>query len=90
MDYNTIREMLKGLISENTTDTDVEKITNIVSEIDKAEQESNDLLQKNEALREKYINAVRNSAFGGNPKENLDSTPKTFEDCVQEVIDNRK
>lgn len=90
MDYNALREMLKGLITENSTDEEVSKIASINEEINKAEQEANDLLTKNEALREKYINAVRNSAFDEKPKENQDSTPKTFEECVQEVIDNRK
>ena len=89
MDYNALRELLKGLITENSTDEQVETIANIKEEINKAEKESNDLLAKNEALREKYINAVRNSAFGEKPKE-AEATPKTFEECVEEVINNRK
>lgn len=89
MDYNALREMLKGLITENSTDEEVSKIASINEEINKAEQEAKDLLTKNEALREKYINAVRNSAFDEKPKE-TETTPKTFEECVEEVINNRK
>lgn len=90
MTYKEIKEALKGLINENTSEADVEKIGNIANEIDKAEEEHNELLTKNETLREKYINAVRNSAFNDEPKEAHNDTPKTFEECVNEVIENRK
>ena len=90
MDYAKLKEMLKGLINENTSSEEVEAIGNIANEISAAEKERDDLVQKNEALREKYINAIRNSAFDDAPKDNPDNTPKTFEECVNEVIENRK
>lgn len=78
MTYKEIKEALKGLINENTSEADVEKIGNIANEIDKAEEEHNELLTKNETLREKYINAVRNSAFNDEPKEAHDDDVRRF------------
>ena len=90
MDYKKLKETLKGLIKENTTQEDTELIANIVNQIDEAEKESNELLEKHEDLRQKYINAVRNSVCGGNPKEKEDDTPKTLEECIENVINERK
>ena len=90
MDYKKLKETLKGLIRENTTPEDTEIIANVVNQIDEAEKESNELLEKHEDLRQKYINAVRNSVFGGNPKEQENDTPKTLEECIEAVINERK
>ena len=89
MDWSKIKEGLKSLITDSTSTEDVEKITGIVKDVELAETESNDMLQKHEELRVKYIEAVKNTTFTEKPKED-NPQPKTFEQCVQEQIANRK
>ena len=89
MDWNKIKEGLKALITDSTSTEDVEKVTRVVKDIEQAETESNDMLQKHEELRKKYIEAVKNSTFTEKPKED-NPQPKTLEECIQEQLANRK
>ena len=89
MDWNKLKEGLKALITDSTPTEDVEKITGFVKDIESAEAESNDMLQRHDDLRKKYIEAVKNSTFSEKPKDD-NPQPKTFEQCVQEQIDKRK
>ena len=91
MSYAKILESLKGLITENTSPEQAEQIATIVKDVEAAQKESDDLLIKHEELRQKYITALKQTAFNENPKENpTDETPKTLEECVEEVIKERK
>lgn len=89
MDFNQIKELLKGLITENTSTEDVQKIGAISQELENKEREEAELLQKHEDLRKKYIEAVKDISFEQKPKDE-ESKPKTFEQCIQEEIAKRK
>ena len=89
MDFNQIKELLKGLITENTSTEDVQKIGAISQELDNKEKEEADLLQKHEDLRKKYIEAVKDTSFMQKPKEE-EPQAKTLEQCIQEQIEKRK
>lgn len=89
MDWNKLKEGLKGLITDSTSTEDVEKITRLAKDVESAEAESNDMLQKHEELRVKYIEAVKNSTFTEKPKEE-NPQPKSLEECIQEVVAKRK
>lgn len=89
MDWNKLKEGLKGLITDSTSTEDVEKITRLAKDVESAEAESNDMLQKHEELRVKYIEAVKNSTFTEKPKEE-NPQPKSLEECIQEVVTKRK
>ena len=88
--YAKILESLKGLITENTSAEEAEKIAGIVKDVEAAKQESDDLLIKHEELRQKYITALKQAAFSNDPKPNPDDDkPKTLEECIEEVIEKR-
>ena len=89
MDFTKIRELLKGLVNDSLPTEEVEKIGAVVQELDNAETEFNDFVVKHDDLRKKYIEAVKNSTFQEAPKEEQDQ-PKTFEQCIEEQIANRK
>ena len=89
MDFNKVREMLKGLIKDSTPTEDVEEIGKISGEIDNLEKEEQDFLQKHEELRKKYIDVIKDSSFKGSPKEDDNPQPKSLEDCFQEQIEKR-
>ena len=88
MDYNQIKEILKGLITDSTSTEDVQTIGALVQELDNKEKEEADLLQKHDELRRKYIEAVKDSSFKDKPKEE-NQNPKSFEECLQEAIAKR-
>lgn len=90
MDYAKILESMKGLITDETSEEQASKISEVVKEIESAKKEHEDTLIKHEELRQKYIKALQQSAFN-DPKEKPDNDkPKTLEDCVAEVIAKRK
>lgn len=89
MDYNKIKELIRSLVHDSTSTEDAEKIGQINQSIDEAEKEHNELITKHEELRGKYIKSITDTSFNEKPKEE-NPQPKSLEDCLQEVIDNRK
>lgn len=89
MDLSKIKEMLKGLINDSTPTEDVEKVGAICQELDNAESEFTDLVTKQEDLRKKYIEAIKDSSFTQKPKDEEQTQPKSLEDCIQAEIEKR-
>ena len=90
MDFSKIKELLKGLITDSTPTEEVEALGRISGELDNLEKEEQDLVQKHEELRKKYIEALKDSSFKGAPKEDDTPKPMTLEECFQAEIDKRK
>ena len=91
MSFTKAKELLKSLITENTTPEDAEKLANITKEIEEEETNQVTFAEKYEDLRGKYVKAVMNSTFkddGSHPGE--DPKPKSLDECIKEVIDARK
>ena len=89
MDFNKIKELIKGLVHDSTSTEDAEQIGKINQELENAEKEHNNLIKSHEELRGKYVKAITDSSFNEKPKEE-NPQPKSLEECMQEVIDNRK
>ena len=90
MDFNQVRELLKGLITDSTSTEDVEKIGKISGAIDELEKEELTLINSHEDLRKKYIDVIKDTSFKGQPKQEENPEPKSLEECIQEVISQRK
>ena len=90
MDFNQVRELLKGLITDSTSTEDVEKIGKISGAIDELEKEELTLINSHEDLRKKYIDVIKDTSFKGQPKQEENPQPKSLEECMQEVISQRK
>lgn len=90
MDFNQVRELLKGLITDSTPTEDVEKIGKISGAIDELEKEELTLINSHEDLRKKYIDVIKDTSFKGQPKQEENPQPKSLEECMQEVISKRK
>lgn len=86
MDYAKIIESLKGLINDDSTPEQVEKITGVVKDIESAKTENDDLIIKHEELRQKYIKALTQSTFKEENKSPETPQPKSFEECVAEQL----
>ena len=89
MDFNKIRELIKGLVSDSTSTEEAEKIGKINQEVDNAEKEYEGLIKNHEELRGKYVKAITDTSFNEKPREE-NQEPKSLEECMQEIIDNRK
>ena len=90
MDFIQVRELLKGLITDSTPTEDVEKIGKISGAIDELEKEELTLINSHEDLRKKYIDVIKDTSFKGQPKQDENPQPKSLEECMQEVISQRK
>lgn len=86
MDYAKIIESLKGLIRDDTSAEDIEKITGAVKDIEAAKTEKDDLVIKHEELRQKYIKALTQSAFKDESSQEQEAQPKTLEECIAEQM----
>ena len=89
MDYNQIKELLKGLITDSTPTEDVEKISKISLAIEEKEKDEQTLINSNEDLRKKYIAVIKDASFKGEQKDDTPQ-PKSLEECMQEVLAKRK
>lgn len=90
MDFNQVRELLKGLITDSTSTETVEQIGKINAGIDELEKEELALISSHEELRKKYIDVIKDTSFKGQPKQEENPEPKSLEECMQEVISQRK
>lgn len=90
MDFNQVRELLKGLITDSTSTETVEQIGKINAGIDELEKEELALIDSHEELRKKYIDVIKDTSFKGQPKQEENPQPKSLEECMQEVISQRK
>ena len=89
MKLTELKELIKGLVNDSTSTEDAEKIGKINKVIEDAEKEHESLITKHEELRAKYVKAITETSFSEKPKDE-NPQPKSLEDCMQEVIDNRK
>lgn len=90
MDFNKVRELLKGLITNSTPTEEVEAITKVSVAVDELEKQEQDLIKSHEDLRKKYIEVIKDTSFKGAPKEEDNPQPKSLEECFQEQIEKRK
>ena len=89
---NKVINGLKGLMNENSTPEFVEQVGNIIKEAEKQQEQLVNLAKTNEDIRNKYIDSI---VHGGTPSPEVnvqpkEQSPKTFEDCVNDVIKARK
>lgn len=90
MDFNKVKELLKGLITDSTPTEEVEAIGKISGAIDELENQEKELIQSHEDLRKKYIEVIKDTSFKGAPQEENDPQPKSLEECFAEEIAKRK
>lgn len=77
MTFEELKASLKKLYGENTTTEQAEQIGVIKGQIEKLEEEQKDFLKKHEELRNKYIEAIKNTSF---PEEKSNAENKDEHD----------
>ena len=87
MELTKIRELIKSLITESATDEQLQTFGQINGELENLEKQENDLVEKHEELRKKYIDVIKDTSFKEKLKE--DDKPITLEEAIQEQLENR-
>lgn len=91
MDLNGLKERIQNLLKDDTSPEDAQEIGAILQEVDSIEKERTELVQSQEQLRRKYIESLKQSSFGEEPKPAVDDSHEvSFEECVANVIQERK
>ena len=89
--FEKIREAIKRAFEGNITPEQAENLGRINAVVDEAEKENNEFVAKHEELRTKYINAIKETSFAGEPKnENQDSEPKDLAYYLKEEAKKAK
>lgn len=86
-----LRTALSSLITDKTSVEDAEKIGGLNKLVDDIEKEEASLIESHDNLKKKYIEAVKNTSFPIDPKENHkeESENKSFEEILQEKINKK-
>lgn len=85
---NKLREQLKGIINENTSQEDLNKIAAISSTIDEAEKEMTQLTNELKSTKNDYIELIKSSGVlsKGNPTQMPeDSKPRTLQEIFADM-----
>lgn len=87
MTFKELKEGLSGLLDEKSSVELTEKVGKLTAKLEEQEKEVNSLIESNNELRKKYVEAVKNSSFKveeNKPTEKEDE-PKTLEECLIEA-----
>lgn len=85
--YEELITSLKGLVGDNTSPEEAEKIGGLVTKINDLKTDHDTLITKHEELRGKYVQSITQSAFKGEGDSGIkeDPKPKTLEECIEEA-----
>ena len=85
MEIQQLKNKLKNLVKENTTEEDAKVISEIANELDKTNEELNKIIESAENYRKKYVNLVIHSGFKQEEEQPKDES-KTLDEIVANVI----
>ena len=84
MEIQQLKNKLKNLVNENTSEEDAKVISEIANELDKTNDEVNKIIETAENYRKKYVDLVIHSGFKQEEEQPKDE-PKTLEEIIADV-----
>lgn len=83
-----IKELINGLLKDDSSVEFAEQIGAILNECERSEQEHNDLIKAHADLRSKYVKSIKENSFKGEPDKDKeeDKQARTLEQIVNDVI----
>ena len=91
MKISEVQQQILNLIDEKMTPEEAEKIRAISTSLNDAVKDEEELAKNHEDLRVKYINLVKNGAFGESEDKQLkEEKVPSLEDIAQKVISKRR
>ena len=87
---NKVITGLKALLDENSSAEMVEKVGAIIKDAEEQGTQMAQLVAKNEEIRTKYIDSITHGSVSQQEEAPREDSPKSFEDCINDVIKARK
>ena len=84
MKIQELKNKLKNLVNENTSEEDAKVISDIANELDKTNEEVNKIIESADNYRKKYVDLVIHSGF----KQEEESQPKDKPNTLDEIVAN--
>lgn len=83
-----IKELINGLLNENSSVEFAEQVGAILNECERSEQEHNELIKAHADLRSKYVKSIKENSFKGKPDTDNEEEKqaRTLEQIVNDVI----
>lgn len=85
-----IREALQSIITDDMKPEEAEKICQIANDLELQEKEQDEFITRHEELRKNYVEAIKHSTFGKKAEEVENNSPRSLEECIDDVIKQRK
>lgn len=90
MKYAEVKQHINSLITDSTTTEQAEQIGKVLSSIDELEKDHNALVQSKAELNKKYVEAIKNNSFAYTEQPKEKAKPLTIDECLEQVIKQRK
>lgn len=83
-----IKELINGLLKDDSSVEFAEQIGAILNECERSEQEYNDLIKAHADLRSKYVKSIKENSFKGKPDNDKEeeTQARTLDQIVNDVI----
>lgn len=89
MKIQELKNKLKNLVNENTSEEDAKVISDIANELDKTNEELNKIIESAENYRKKYVDLVIHSGFKQEEEQPKDDNPKSLEEIIDAVTSKK-
>lgn len=86
MEIQQLKNKLKNLVKESTTEEDAKVISEIANELDKTNDEVNKIIETAENYRKKYVDLVIHSGFKQEEEPPQNDDPKTLDEIIADVV----
>ena len=87
-------EEAKAILKEMITPENADKISQVVANLDEANEENENLAKQHGELKDKYVDAVSRMTFRENPKDDIVPEHKTIDEIMtanlEKVVNARK
>lgn len=94
MDFKNLIDQIKLRNKESLNSSSTEEAINKVSqdekELDALTDEYQKLKDENARLKDRIIDGLKSGSSTQQPRDDTAGTSKTLEECIQEVVSNRK
>lgn len=85
---NAVKTSLRNLITKDTPQEDIDKITEIDKQIDKVSESHNHMAEEYGSLKDKYIDVIKMSGTTEVPAG--EKKARSFEEVCGDIIKNRR
>ena len=90
MTHQELKNKINGLITDKTTTEEVEAIEKNKKNVDELANEYEGITQKLADTNKKYVSAIKNNSFVIDEQTTKEEKALTIEECIEQVLAQRK